>query len=245
MRFPFAPPPECVPASQLELLGLAPAHLDWGNGGYKTWWFSTFWPLRIFRHSIHPGFPHFREEFCSVHLLHGLPHPHAPPGDVTDRCSETTAQRFKEDHPQRSQAAEEDYHRRAGCPAGRQRRWIPTPPFFWSYLGSSLLRLGLSFLHHSTPAGRSWWSPKPEQKTNIHFSFRSEVCVRNYILTFIRSTASLASLSKKSGGKSLSGGRERPYPRGSQPTTVKRSLFRDFSWGPKSLRQLPAAEACG
>ena len=45
-------------------------------------------------------------------------------------------------------------------------------------------------------------------------------------LTFIKSTASFASLSKKSRGKSRSGGLEYPYPRGSQATNVKRFLFR-------------------
>lgn len=45
-------------------------------------------------------------------------------------------------------------------------------------------------------------------------------------LTFIKSIASFASLSKKSRGKSRSGGLDCPYPRGSQATTVKRFLFR-------------------
>lgn len=45
-------------------------------------------------------------------------------------------------------------------------------------------------------------------------------------LTFIKSTASFASLSKKSRGKSRSGGLDSPYPRGSQATNVKRFLFR-------------------
>lgn len=58
-------------------------------------------------------------------------------------------------------------------------------------------------------------------------------------LTFIKSTASFASLSKKSSGKSRSGGLDCPYPRGSQATTVKRFLFRFWSCGAKSVLPLP------
>lgn len=57
--------------------------------------------------------------------------------------------------------------------------------------------------------------------------------------TCIKSTASLASLWKKSGGKSLSGGRERPYPRGSNATSVNRRLSSCSSWGAKSVWALP------
>lgn len=35
---------------------------------------------------VPPGLPGFSEGFCSVHLLHGLPHLRAPLGDVPDRC---------------------------------------------------------------------------------------------------------------------------------------------------------------
>lgn len=53
--------------------------------------------------------------------------------------------------------------------------------------------------------------------------------------TCIRSTASFASLSKKSGGKSREGGMDCPYPRGSQATIVNSFLFMDLSCGPKSV----------
>lgn len=58
-------------------------------------------------------------------------------------------------------------------------------------------------------------------------------------LTFIKSIASFASLSKKSRGKSRSGGLDCPYPRGSQATTVKHFLFRLWSCGAKSVLPLP------
>lgn len=48
--------------------------------------FRTFWSFCKLCDAIHPGLPGFSKDFCSVHLLHGLPHPRTPLGDVTDRC---------------------------------------------------------------------------------------------------------------------------------------------------------------
>lgn len=48
---------------------------------------STLWSFREVWNAVHPGLPHLREGFRSIHLLHGLPHPRTPVGDVTDRYS--------------------------------------------------------------------------------------------------------------------------------------------------------------
>jgi len=47
-------------------------------------WRITLRPAGKLRDAVHPGAPDVREVLRSVHLLHGLPHPAAPPRDVSD-----------------------------------------------------------------------------------------------------------------------------------------------------------------
>ena len=68
---------------------------------------STFWSLCKLRDPIHPGSPGFSEDLRPVHLLHGLPHPHTPPGHVPDglsgpwkKCAQKTVLKHRFYHAQ-------------------------------------------------------------------------------------------------------------------------------------------------
>lgn len=50
--------------------------------------FSTFWSFCKLCNPINPALPGFSKDLCSIHLLHGLPHPRTPLGDITNRFTQ-------------------------------------------------------------------------------------------------------------------------------------------------------------